>query len=267
MKAFLIMLLVLPFVSFASEALSNERSVTESFFNDEPVVDKKVTDKSAKDPVVEGQVAKDSAAKDKATDEMVKSETASNAVNNEILQAVQIYSQDELLDLIKNNKHLERVKDDRCQLNRDIVDRAVKLKIPAYQFLYGDMLAWGVCFERNAELGIFYIRKSSEQGLIPAIEQLGRYYQVGRFVQKDQEKAYLLIYRAASLGNLSAQLNLVQMNLDDIGSPYDFENSYRWLHHAIIADKKQHAEAADLLAKLAQRMSPKLVKKAKRKAY
>lgn len=253
MKAFLIILLVLPFVSFASEALSNERSVTESFFNDEPVVDKKVTDKSAKKPDTKKQIT--------------KSETVSSPANDEILQAVQIYTQDELLDLIKNNKHLQRVKDDRCQLNRDIVDRAVKLKIPAYQFLYGDMLAWGVCFERNAELGIFYIRKSSEQGLIPAIEQLGRYYQVGRFVQKDQEKAYLLIYRAASLGNLSAQLNLVQMNLDDIGSPYDFENSYRWLHHAIIADKKQHAEAADLLAKLAQRMSPKLVKKAKRKAY
>ena len=192
---------------------------------------------------------------------------ADEAIDDEILQAVQIYTQDELLDLIKENKHLERVKADRCQLNRDIEDRAIKLKIPAYQFLYGDMLAWGVCFERDAELGIFYIRQSSGQGLSEAIEQLGRYYYVGRFVQKDLEKAYQLTYRAAQLGNVNAQLRLVQMHLDELGSPYEFENSYRLLHHAIIADETKHKKAADLLAQLSLLMNPKSVKKAKKSAY
>lgn len=189
------------------------------------------------------------------------------SVDDELLKAVQIYSQDELLDLIKLNKHLERVKDDRCQLNRDIEDRAVKLKVPAYQFLYGDMLAWGVCVERDAELGLFYIRLSAEQGLVAAIEQLGRYYHIGRFVQKDPERAYQLTNRAAELGNLNAQFRLVKMNLNGVGSPYDFENSYRWLHHAIIADQKQHAEAERLLMQLSKLMNPKSVNKAKKSAY
>jgi len=184
--------------------------------------------------------------------------------NGELLQAVQIYTQDELLDLIKQNKHLERVKADRCQLTRDIEDRAVKLKVPAYQFLYGDMLAWGVCTDRDPRQGLFYINKAAEQGLVAAIEQLGRYYHIGRFVQKDIEKAYTYIQRAAEQGNLNAQFRLVEMQLAGTGSPYDFENSYRWLHHAIIADKKQHKKAEMLLAELAQLMHPKMVKRAKR---
>lgn len=180
-----------------------------------------------------------------------------------LLRAVQIYTQDELLSLIKENKHLERVKADRCQLTRDIEDRAVKLHIPAYEFLYGDMLAWGVCVKRDPELGIYYIRKSAKQGLVPAMEQMGRYYHVGRFVQKDMEKAHRLIFRAAELGNLSAQLRLIDMYLDGFGSPYDYENAYRWLHHAIIADKKTHQQAATKLASLAKLMHPKAVKRAR----
>lgn len=185
----------------------------------------------------------------------------------EPLQAVQIYTQDELLDLIKKNKHLERVKADRCQLTRDIEDRAVKLHLPAYEFLYGDMLAWGVCVDRDAELGMYYIRESAKQGLVAAIEQLGRYYHQGTFVQKDEEKAYTYILRAAELGNLNAQLRLIDMQLEGNGSPYDFENAYRWLHHAVIADKKIHNQAAQKLKKLEQLMHPKAVKAAKARAY
>lgn len=184
-----------------------------------------------------------------------------------LLRAVQIYTQDELLTLIKENKHLERVKADRCQLTRDIEDRAVKLHIPAYEFLYGDMLAWGVCVKRDPELGIHYIRKSAKQGLVPAMEQMGRYYHVGRFVQKDMEKAHRLIYRAAELGNLNAQFRLIDMYLDGFGSPYDYESAYRWLHHAIIADKKMHTQAASKLAELAKLMHPKAVKRARATEY
>ena len=185
------------------------------------------------------------------------------AVNDEPLQAVQIYTQDELLYLIKQNKHLDRVKADRCQLTRDIEDRAVKLHLPSYEFLYGDMLAWGVCVDQNAELGMYYIRESAKQGLVAAIEQLGRYYHVGRFVQKDPEKAYTYILRAAELGNLQAQLRLIDLQLAGVGSPYDFENAYRWLHHAIIADEKLHSKAARQLKKLEKIMHPKSIKAAK----
>jgi TPR repeat protein len=193
--------------------------------------------------------------------------TQLQAEEEPLLQAVQIYTQDELLSLIKDNKHLERVKSDRCQLTRDIEDRAVKLHIPAYEFLYGDMLAWGVCVKRDPELGIYYIRKSAKQGLVPAMEQMGRYYHIGRFVQKDMEKAHRLIYRAAELGNLNAQIRLIDMYLDGYGSPYDYESAYRWLHHAIIADKKVHQEVSGKLSKLAALMHPKAVKRARATDY
>lgn len=184
-----------------------------------------------------------------------------------LLQAVQIYSQDELLDLIKANKHLERVKADRCQLTRDIKDRAEKMHVPAYQFLYGDMLAWGVCIDKNAELGIHYIRKSAKQGLTAAVEQLGRYYHVGRFVQQNPEHAYKLTYQAAQMGSLKAQFRLVDMHLAKQGSPYDYQQSYRWLFHAIIADKQQHQIAQQKLAELAKLMPAKLVKAAQKVDY
>ncbi len=186
-----------------------------------------------------------------------------SAADDEPLQAVQIYTQDELNNLIKENKHLERVQADRCQLTRDIEDRAVKLHLPAYEFLYGDMLAWGVCVDQNAELGMYYIEQAASQGLVAAIEQMGRYYHIGRFVQKDHEKAYTLIFRAAELGNLKAQLRLIDMQLAGLGSPYDFESAYRWLHHSVIADQATHKIASEKLASLAKLMHPKSVKAAR----
>lgn len=50
------------------------------------------------------------------------------------LQAVQIYTDDMLLDLIKENKHLSQVVLDECQLVQDIEARAIKAKKPSYQF-------------------------------------------------------------------------------------------------------------------------------------
>lgn len=190
-----------------------------------------------------------------------------HAEDTPLTQAIQIYTQDELLSLIKENKHLDRVKSDRCQLTRDIEDRAIKLHIPSYEFLYGDMLAWGVCVKRDPELGIYYIRKSAKQGLVPAMEQMGRYYHLGRFVQKDIEKAHRFTFQAAELGNLNAQFRLIDMYLAGDGSPYDFEKAYRWLHHAIIADPKKHKMAEMKLAKLAKLMHPKALKRARHTEY
>ena len=50
------------------------------------------------------------------------------------LEAVQLYSQDELLALIRTNSHLKRVKADDCQLVNDIEARADIMQLPAYQF-------------------------------------------------------------------------------------------------------------------------------------
>ncbi len=179
------------------------------------------------------------------------------------LQAVPLYRQDELLNWIEQGRHLTQVKQDRCQLTQDIEARASVMKIPAYQFLWGDMLAWGVCTKPNAELGVQYMWEAANQGLAPALEQLGRYYWKGTLVQKDLVRAETLMREAASLGFLRARIEWVEMLLQGMGSPLDYEDAYRWLHGSVIGDKALHQKAASLLNRLGNRMPANVVARAK----
>ena len=171
------------------------------------------------------------------------------------LEAVQLYSDAELVDMFAENTHLRRVeKQDRCQLVQDIEAQAnIELR-PTYQFLYGDMLAWGICYSQDEALGILYMEKAAQQGLIAALEQLGRYYHQGTLVQKDVDRAILYLREAASLGNIPAQLRLADILIAGQGSPYDFKNAYQWLHQSITADETTHQAIEQRMDKLAQRM-------------
>ncbi|MGE6102024.1 tetratricopeptide repeat protein [Aeromonas veronii] len=179
------------------------------------------------------------------------------------LQVVPLYRQDELLNWIEQGRHLTQVKQDRCQLTQDIEARASVMKIPAYQFLWGDMLAWGVCTKPNAEIGVQYMWEAANQGLAPALEQLGRYYWKGTLVQKDLVRAETLMREAASLGFLRARIEWVEMLLQGMGSPLDYEDAYRWLHGSVIGDKALHQKAASLLNRLGNRMPANVVARAK----
>lgn len=179
------------------------------------------------------------------------------------LQAVPLYRQDELLNWIEQGRHLARVKQDRCQLTQDIEARASVMKIPAYQFLWGDMLAWGVCIKPDAQMGVQYMWEAANQGLAPALEQLGRYYWKGILVQKDLVQAETLMREAASLGFLRAQMEWVEMLLQGMGSPLDYEEAYHWLHGAVIGDKAIHQKAASLLSRLGNRMPANAIARAK----
>mgnify|MGYP005748210953 CR=1 FL=1 len=189
---------------------------------------------------------------------------AATTTSAQELEAVQLYSQDELLALIRTNNHLKRVRADDCQLVRDIEARADIMQLPAYQFLYGDMLAYAVCVPRNVERGWDLMLQAAAQGLPEGLEQVGRYYHIGRFVQPDIDKAIVYLREASALGNLKAQLRLAQILVDGHGSPVDFEQSYRWLHYAITADTATHKQIQQLLAQLAQKMPAKVVANAKR---
>jgi len=177
---------------------------------------------------------------------------------------IQLYSQRELLALIANNEHLARVKKDQCQLVEDIKARAEIVKLPSYQYLYGDMLAYGVCVPLDAKYGIYMMEQSAHQGLIEAIEQLGRYYHIGKFFQPDLKRAIRYLTEAASLGNVNAQLRLVDILASEQGSPRDYENAYHWLHNSIIADANKRSRATALLTKLATLMPQSVVERAKR---
>lgn len=177
-------------------------------------------------------------------------------------EVVQLYSQDELNKLINKNQHLKRVLDDDCQLVQDIEAHALKIKEPSYTFLWGDMLAWGVCIERNAPLGMHYIKLAAKQGLLPAIEQLGRYYERGTLVEQDKHRAVIYYREAALQGFLRAQLNYVRLLIDGYGSPVDYEDAYRVLHHHVIHDKSLKKKTRTLLSKLALKMPEHVVKRA-----
>lgn len=180
------------------------------------------------------------------------------------LEAIQLYTQDELLALIQTNSHLQRVRADECQLVKDIEARADIMQLPAYQFLYGDMLAYGVCVPRNVERGWDLMLQAAAQGLPEGLEQVGRYYHIGRFVQQDIDKAIVYLREASALGNLNAQLRYGDILTQGYGSPVDFEQSYRWLHHAVTADAVKHKKIQQVLAALATKMPAKVVANAKR---
>jgi FOG: TPR repeat, SEL1 subfamily len=131
--------------------------------------------------------------------------------------AVPLYEESELITLFETNSHLERVEQDECQLVQDIEARATRVGSPAYEFLYGDMLAWGVCVDQDADLGVYYMKQAAQQGLPAALEQIGRYYANGTLVQQDQRRAIPYLREAASLGDTRARIQLAELLVDDVG--------------------------------------------------
>ena len=183
------------------------------------------------------------------------------------LQVIQIYTDNQLLDLIKENKHLSQVVIDDCQLVRDIEARALKVKMPSYQFLWGDMLAYGVCVKKDMPLGLHYMRLAADQGLSEALEQIGRYYHIGKFMQVDIRQAIIFLKAAASLNNLAAQMRLAKIYQQGYGSPLDYPALYSQLHHALTDDKATHKKINELKQQLASKMPEKVINAAKRTDY
>ncbi len=183
------------------------------------------------------------------------------------LQAVQIYTDNQLLDLIKENKHLGQVVLDDCQLVQDIEARANKANMPSYQFLWGDMLAYGVCVKKDIPLGVHFMHLAADQGLPEGLEQLGRYYHIGKFMQVDINKAIVYLKTAASLNNLAAQMRLASIYQQGYGSPLDYPALYSQLHHSLTDDKATHKKISQLLSELASKMPDKVVEQAKRVSY
>ncbi len=183
------------------------------------------------------------------------------------MQAVQVYTDNQLLDLIKDNKHLSQVVLDECQLVPDIEARANKANMPSYQFLWGDMLAYGVCVKKDIPLGLHYMHLAADQGLAEGLEQLGRYYYMGKFMQVDIERAIVYLKTAASLNNLAAQMRLAGIYEQGYGSPLDYPALYSQLHHSLTDDKVIHKKISVLLSDLASKMPSKVIEQAKRTRY
>ena len=180
------------------------------------------------------------------------------------LEAIQIYTDNQLLSLIKENKHLGQVVLDDCQLVQDIEARATKSEYPSYQFLWGDMLAYGVCVKKDVPLGLHFMKNAADQALPEALEQLGRYYHTGKFMQADIEKAIFFLKEASAVNNLRAQIRLADIYAQGYGSPLDYPELYAQLHDSVTSDKKMHKKIAQLLTGLANKMPEHVVNAAKK---
>lgn len=183
---------------------------------------------------------------------------------NDEPELIQLYTQDELNALIKENRHLERVKLDECQFTRDIKDRALILNYPAYLYLWADMNFTDTCIKGNVAEGVSALKIAADKGMPVAMYKLGGLYLTGTYVQADFNSAYRYIYNAASLGNDEAKLTLVNLLVNHEGSETDYQQAYHWLFRTVYSDPKKHELAKNLLSKLKEKMPDSLVEKAER---
>ncbi|WP_345332082.1 flagellar protein MotX [Ferrimonas pelagia] len=180
------------------------------------------------------------------------------------IRAVELYSQEALLQMLRSNQHLARVREDDCQLVQDIEARASVLKVPAYQMLWADMLLYGVCTDKQVELGFEYLRIAAEQGLPDALEQLGRYYIQGRFVVVDEPYGLHLLHLAASMGHQRALLALAGHYVAGKGSPRDYPQVYQWLHEAEFQQDSDRQQAQQFKQQLAMHLPPSVREQTRR---
>ncbi len=178
-------------------------------------------------------------------------------------QAVDIYSQEQLVELIRTKQYLTRVIGDDCQLVQDIEARAEVLKQPLYQYLWAEMLNHGICVKANPPRGISMLRDAAEQGSAEAMLRMAEYYHDGQFVMQDRERAIHYVMPAAANGDLPARLMLVRLFGEGYGSPRDFEMGYHWLYNDVFSDEATKEKALELLKVLEQKMPPSAVARAK----
>ncbi len=183
------------------------------------------------------------------------------------LRAIDTYSVKQLSELIKNNRYLQRVVQDDCQLVQDIEAKAEVLKEPLYQFLWGEMLNTGTCVKADKKRGMTLVRDSAGQGSAEAMYRLARYYDEGDLVIENKDTAIKYALPAAAGESVPAQIMLVRLFVDGYGSPFDYEMSYRLLYHNTFDDKVTKIKAEKLLRRLAEKMPESVVERAQGGRY
>ncbi|MCG9728550.1 flagellar protein MotX [Shewanella sp. Isolate13] len=179
-------------------------------------------------------------------------------------KAIDVYTQEQLVDLIRTKRYLTQVKGDDCQIVQDIEARAEVLKQPLYQYLWAEMLNYGICVKANPPRGISMLKTSAEQGSAEAMVRMAEYYHDGKFVIEDKQRAVQYALPAAATGDLPARMMLVRLFGEGYGSPRDYEVGFHWLYNEVFSDETTQAEAINLLKVLEAKMPPSAVARAKK---
>lgn len=180
------------------------------------------------------------------------------------LKAVDVYTQEQLVDLIRSKHYLTQVKGDDCQIVEDIEARAEVLQQPLYQYLWAEMLNYGICVKANPPRGISMLKTSAKQGSAEAMVRMAEYYHDGTFVMEDKERAVQYALPAAATGDLPARVMLVRLFGEGYGSPRDYETGFHWLYNEVFSDETVKTEAINLLKVLEAKMPPSAVARAKK---
>ncbi|MBL6734484.1 MAG: sel1 repeat family protein [Shewanellaceae bacterium] len=178
-----------------------------------------------------------------------------------MIKAIDVYSEALLLNYIRRDLHLWRIKKDDCQIVDDIIANAQVLRLPTFQYLYGEMLLYGVCVRKNVPYGMNVLRDSVRQGMPEAMYKLAVYYRDSDYLIENPEKSVRLLLEAAQTGHMRSRLLLVELLLDGFGSARDHEKAYDWLYHARFSKAEQRRKAQTLLAALANILPPSVVYK------
>ncbi|MGS0693884.1 tetratricopeptide repeat protein [Shewanella sp. 0m-4] len=179
-------------------------------------------------------------------------------------KAVDVYTQEQLVELIRSKRYLTQVKGDDCQIVQDIEARAEVLKQPLYQYLWAEMLNYGICVKANPPRGIAMLKTSAEQGSAEAMVRMAEYYHDGKFVIEDKQRAVQYTLPAAATGDLPARMMLVRLFGEGYGSPRDYEVGFHWLYNEVFSDETTQAEAINLLKVLEAKIPPSAVARAKK---
>tara|TARA_B100001094_G_scaffold229999_1_gene224620 strand:+ start:14686 stop:15417 length:732 start_codon:yes stop_codon:yes gene_type:complete len=174
-------------------------------------------------------------------------------------KAIDVYTESELLNYIRREWHLNAIRRDECQIVDDIRANAEVLKLPTFQFLWGEMLIYGVCIRKNISYGVHWLRSAVRQGLPEAMLKLARYYQHSDFVIPNYDKSVRLAYLAAQAGSTPSRIFLVELFLAGHGHAADHAKAYDWLYHTSFHSSKMKRKSEELLSLFAQMLPPSVV--------
>lgn len=183
------------------------------------------------------------------------------------LPLVHVYTVDEINAWVETGTHLNNMTSNQCQFSQDIEQRARKNVASAYEFLFAEMLISGVCYSKDVQSGVYYMNKAAQNGYPAAMAKLAFYYEIGRYVYQDEDRAVSLMHEAAMTGYVPARIDWVGMLLRGLGSPRDYEEAYGWLHNSVPATLVQFNTSDRYLKELSTKMPAYAVRRAKTHNY
>lgn len=177
--------------------------------------------------------------------------------------SVNVYTVDELNTYVETGVYMQVIRDrDRCQFTPDIEDRARIVGMPAFEFVWGEMLVSGVCVQQDTELGLDYLQRSVNHAYAPAMIRAAQYYERGYLLPQDKNKAVTLMRAAAALGSRSARLQWADMLVRGLGAPAYYEEAYSWLYHSIFFSDYERAKSTYLQEQMRKMMPANIVARA-----